>query len=161
MVPVPEAEFLHHRWPDERVHMGVPGLPLHVTVLYPFLGASAIDRGVERELEELVGSRSPFEYELSAIGRFPGVMYLAPSPADGFVALTHAVHARWPSHPLYGGAYDEILPHVTLILGDEPAGFAAAIQPTLPITAVARELLLMASEPDGTWSRRAGFRLGG
>jgi 2'-5' RNA ligase len=161
LVPVPEAEFLHHRAPDDGARLGVTGLPMHVTVLYPFLETSEIDIKVQRQLQALAAARSPFEFSLSGIGRFPGVLYLATTPEEEFVELTLAVQARWPSHPLYGGAYEEITPHLTLALDDEPPGLAAAVEPALPIRAVARELLLMVNEPDGHWVAHMQFRLGG
>jgi hypothetical protein len=119
-----------------------------------------IDSAVERDLEALAGSRCPFSYSLSGLARFPGVLYLAPSPANGFVELTRAAHAKWPRHPPYGGAYGEIVPHVTLALGDEPPGLVAAVEPALPIKAVARELLLLTSRSEGSWVPRAQFLLG-
>ena len=157
LITVPEAEFIYERWP--RGGLGVPGLPLHVTVLYPFLDRSLIDDEVEHKLRRLAGSHSSFAYSLMSIGRFPGVLYLAPSPADRFADLTRAVHATWPSHPPYGGAYDEIVPHVTLTEGDEPHGLAHTVERSLPIKATARELLLMTPRDDGRWTHRARFPL--
>jgi 2'-5' RNA ligase len=161
LVPVPEVEFVYERWSGERDRVGVPGLSLHVTVLYPFLEPSRIDHRVERELEQLASSQSAFEYTLSGLGRFPGVLYISVSPADRFVGLTRAIHAKWPSHPPYGGAYEETVPHVTLALGDEPAELVAAVEPALPVKAVARELLLLTRNADGDWVPRSRFALGG
>jgi 2'-5' RNA ligase len=160
LVPVPEAELVYERWSGKPDLVGTPGLPLHVTVLYPFLAPSAINAEVERELEALARAHRPFSYRLTDIGRFPNVLYLKTSPAGWFVELTQAVQTRWPSHPPYGDDFDEIIPHVTLARGDEPAGLAAAVEPILPIDAVARELLLV-SASHGTWIPRARFRLGG
>lgn len=44
----------------------------------------------------------------------PGVVYLAPKPAALFIAFTQAVVERWPEHQPYGGAYEEIIPHLTV-----------------------------------------------
>jgi 2'-5' RNA ligase len=159
LIPVPEADFVYDRCGLERERLEASGLPLHVTVLYPFLKPALIDAEVERALAELAGSHSSFRYSLAGLGRFPGVLYLAPSPPDGFVQLTRAVHAGWPEHPPYRGAHKEIVPHVTLTEGDEPAGLAADIEPALPVPAVARELLLMTTPGDGRWSVHARFPL--
>jgi len=160
LVPVPEAAVVHARWPGERDHVGVPGLPLHVTVLYPFLKPSMIDHRVEDELQQVASSHGAFEYSLSGLGRLPGVLYMSVSPGDRFVELTQAVHDRWPTHPPYAGAYEEILPHVTLALGDEPPDLVAALEAELPIKAVARELVLLTKRADGVWAPWATFALG-
>ena len=160
LVPAPEADVVYGRWSGDAANLRAPGMPLHVTVLYPFLEPPSIDETVERELETLARSHRPFGYTLRQIDRFPEVLYLSPSPTDGFVELTRAVHARWPSHPPYGGAYEEIMPHVTLALGDEPPGLAAVVAQELPIQAVARELVLLERRA-GIWSPRSHFALGG
>ena len=41
LIPVPEAEPVFRRWSGARI--GVPGLPPHVTVLYPFMPESELD----------------------------------------------------------------------------------------------------------------------
>lgn len=160
LVPVPEADFVYERWPADRDLVGVPGLPLHVTVLYPFLPASEIDQRVERRLERVTGAQSVFEYELAALERFPGIVYISVAPADRFIELTRAIHAAWPSHPPYRGAFKEIVPHVTLAVDDEPSGLAATIGSLLPVRAVARELLLLTKGPGEEWGTRARFALG-
>jgi 2'-5' RNA ligase len=158
LVPVPEAEFVYDCWLGDRALVGVPGLPLHVTVLYPFLNPSAINSGVEHELQQLARAQGSFEYSLSAVGRFPGVLYLTPAPSGGFVELTNAVVARWPTHLPYGGAYPDIVPHITLALGNGLPGMLAAVEPALPVKAVARELLLMLrTRADGNWMLHARF----
>jgi 2'-5' RNA ligase len=134
------------------------GLPPHVTVLFPFARPRA---GLADELEETLGAFPAFDFALTAIGRFPGVLYLAPEPAAPFVALTEACVARWPEHPPYGGAYDETIPHVTLAEGDEPPGLAEPIARALPLRARASEVWLMAPGPTGRWRRRAVVALSG
>jgi 2'-5' RNA ligase len=161
LVTVPEAEVIYEHWNGDRNRVGVPGLPLHVTILFPFMPLAAVDSRVERDLEELAFSRLPFDYKLSHVDRFPGVLYLAPSPPTPFIELTEAVFAKWPAYPPYEGIYADVVPHVTLAEGEEPDGLVAAIEPALPIRAVARELLLMAVGEDGIWHPRRRFPLGG
>jgi 2'-5' RNA ligase len=157
-VPAPETV---EELSKEHGPIGVPGLPVHVTVLYPFLPERELDRSVEDELERIARAHPPFPYRLEKLGRFPGVLYLEPSPAEGFIALTRAVEATWPGHPIYAGEFDEVKPHVTLAMGHEPNGLAAAMRPLLPIDAVARELVLLCSAADGSWVERRRFALGG
>ena len=47
-------------------------------------------------------------------------VWLAPRPDAPFRALTKAVSAAFPGYLPYGGAYDDVVPHLTV--GDRPAG---------------------------------------
>jgi 2'-5' RNA ligase len=160
LVAAPEAEVIYQYWHGDRSRLGVPGLPLHITILFPFMPVPTIDSRVEDDLDELARSHLPFEYRLSHVDRFPGVLYLAPSPTTRFIRLTQAVSAKWPGYPPYEGRYAEIVPHVTLASGDDPDGLVAAVESTLPIRALARELLLMAPDEDGIWLERRRFPRG-
>jgi hypothetical protein len=140
-----------------------------VTVLFPFAPPSELNGQIEARLAALFAAFAPFPYRLERIDRFPGVLYLAPDPPEPFVALTDAVHREWPQHPPYGGAFDEVVPHLTV--GDWAAsrverGREAAMATVerdivqgVPIDAVAREVWLMVG-PD-PWTVRTTFRLGG
>ena len=48
------------------------------------------------------------------VGRFPTVVYLAPEPDTPFARLTAEIAARYPDHPPYGGAFEEVVPHLTV-----------------------------------------------
>lgn len=57
----------------------------------------------------------PFDFALADFGVFPdGIIYLAPTPAAPFSALTAALTRAFPEYPPYGGAFGEVLPHLTL-----------------------------------------------
>lgn len=160
IVPAPSAGPALASWHGGR-RVGVPGLPPHVTVLYPFIAPAAIDTEVEASLESLAAGVPRFSYALSRLGRFPGVLFISPEPTEPFVELTRAIHARWPQHPPYGGVHGEIAPHVTAALGDEPTGLADAIELMLPIQAVANELCLLSQDgARGEWVTRRAFALG-
>ena len=66
------------------------------------------------------------------------VLWLAPEPADPFVALTAAVAAAFPAYPPYGGAHDEVIPHLT-VGHDAPEArlrdAEADVLPRLPVSA--------------------------
>jgi 2'-5' RNA ligase len=150
IVPVSSAEELLAESSREA------GLPAHITLLYPFLAARAIGRETEQTLGSLVGEIPAFDFVLSEVGRFPGVVYLAPEPAAPFVALTRALVERWPDHQPYGGAYEEIIPHLTVAYGETaPSGLAER----LPVSARAEEVWLM-SRAGGRWVRHSVFPLG-
>jgi 2'-5' RNA ligase len=140
---------------------GAAGMPPHVTVLYPFVGARRAGDELAAALRETLAPFAAFDFALPEVRRFPGVLYLAPEPAAAFVALTEAVVARWPEHPPYGGAYAEIVPHLSLAEGDEPAGAAERAAAALPLPARADEVWLMAADRDGRWSPSARIPLTG
>ncbi len=75
--------------------------------------------------------------------------------------LTEALWRRWPQCPPYEGAYDEVIPHLTVAVGD--GDFAAVerqIEPLLPISAAAEEVWLIVRGEDGRWARELFFPLG-
>jgi hypothetical protein len=137
------------------------GLPAHITILFPFVGARRVGPQLGAGLEATLGGFPAFDFALTHVGRFPGVLYLAPEPAEPFVALTEACARRWPDHPPFGGAYADIVPHLTLAEGPEPPGLAARIEQRLPLAARAEELWLMAPGAGGGWRRRATVPLEG
>jgi 2'-5' RNA ligase superfamily len=159
IVPVPAAEPAVAAWlGQERVEFD--GVPLHVTVMYPFLPARSVDRAQEEAVAELARGVSPFPFTLTMLGRFPGVQYLAPEPAGAFAALTELIQHRWPSCRPYGGAYDTVIPHVTVAIGDSPPADPAALERQLPISGTADELWLLDQTSRG-WVTRRRFPLGG
>ena len=94
------------------------------------------------------------------------MLWLDPEPADPFRSLTAAVWAAFPQHPPYGGAYDEVVPHLTVAerrSGDLAAMRAAesAVQQGLPLTAHIDRLLLIAGAPaPSTWRALQEIPLG-
>jgi 2'-5' RNA ligase len=150
IVPVPSADaFLDESSRDA-------GLPAHVTLLYPFLTPRLVGREVELTLGSLLKEVPPFDFVLSEVGRFPGIVYLAPQPAAPFIALTEALVERWPNHRPYRGAYEEIVPHLTVAYGETaPTGLAEH----LPFSARAEEVWLMARAAR-RWVRHRTFPLG-
>ena len=89
-------------------------MPAHITILYPFMPPDEITPAVLAELREFFAQFAAFEFTLPELRRFPKVLYLAPSPAEPFKALTHAVVERYPDYPPYGGGYSEVIPHLTI-----------------------------------------------
>jgi 2'-5' RNA ligase superfamily len=125
-------------------------MPAHVTVLFPFAAREDLDEG---GLETLFARYPPFDFTLDRIGRFEdGTRWLRPNPPTTFVDLTAAVCARWPECPPYQGAFDEIIPHVTITAdGDLP----------LPIACRALEVALFEEDDDGVWSQLRSFAFQG
>ncbi len=130
-------------------------MPPHITILYPFVGARRVDEELARRMRELLDGFGAFGFSLTAVNRFPGVVYLEPEPAETFVQMTTACAARWPEHPPFEGRFERIVPHLTI-----PERLVAEIEPRLPIPARADRVWLMARRPRRGWSRRAEFALG-
>jgi 2'-5' RNA ligase len=153
IIAVPEAEphvaglrSLH----DPSAALGVPA---HITILFPFAPPGTVD---EDALAGLVASHAAFAFELASVEHFDDdVTYLAPAPASPFSALTRAVAARWPGYPPYEGVHAEVIPHLTV-------GMARLeLEPPLPISCQAREVLLIEEEvPGGHWRLRRRLPLG-
>ncbi|MFF4507950.1 2'-5' RNA ligase family protein [Streptomyces sp. NPDC001401] len=160
VVPVPEAEPAVRAWRDRFDPAARAGVPAHVTVLFPFLPASLVDAGTCAALDEIFGRHPSFEVRFEESGRFPGVLYLAPTPDAPFRRLTEAVVDRWPEAPPYGGKY-EPHPHLTVAQGQDDAvldEIEAGLRLGLPFTARVPTVDLVAY--DGTdWQHRASFAL--
>ena len=122
-------------------------MPAHVTILFPFLDAAELD---EAAIAELIAHFPAFDFELDRVERFSdGTTWLCPRPSAPFVDLTAAVWQRWPERPPYEGAFDEVIPHLTI--SETPLD----VELQLPIAARARVVTLIeADEPSGRWVAR-------
>jgi 2'-5' RNA ligase len=166
VVPVPAATPAVAPWRERLDRTAVHGVPAHITVLYPFLPPSQLGPDVTRQLAELFAATPPFDFALRRVGWFDDdVVYLAPEPAEPFVALTRLVAHAFPEYPPYEGAYDQVTPHLTVGAGPlaELRRAADAVQGSLPIAARAGDVWLMVgtAAPAGRWRVRARFPLGG
>lgn len=156
-VPVACAAPLLESWRGPR--RGIVSSP-HLTVIDPFVPSFLLGADEEAAVREILDGTTPFAYELARIERFPGVLYLAPDPGEPFVEMTEALCRRFPDYPPYGGAFDSIVPHVTLALGPEPPGLAAHVEARLPVQGTVDEVWLMMELPSGSWSAGRRFPLG-
>ena len=80
LVPIPEAETvvgdlrLVH---DQTARLGIPA---HVTVLFPFVPATAVDDDLDDALRSVLSRSAPFAYTFRRVGRFGDTtIFLAPS----------------------------------------------------------------------------------
>jgi 2'-5' RNA ligase superfamily len=111
-------------------------------------------------------SRHPgFRFALRALRCFPTVLYLAPHPETPFQALTRIVADRYPETPPYGGAFSDIVPHLTIAqvrdaqrLDEIRDEFHRAAGVKLPIQSYAEKVWLMA-KPEGRWRPQRAFAL--
>ena len=108
----------------------------------------------------MVAGLDPFEFRLEGFGRFPGVLYLAPEPAAPFVRLTRTIAEHWPQYQPYAGAFDDVVPHLTISIGEEPDGAEAALARVLPLATRADEIWLMTKPWRRKWRLRRALPLG-
>jgi len=104
------------------------GVPAHMTVLYPFMPPEAIDDAILRRMQRAVLGIKAFEFRLDAVGRFPGVVYLAPEPSEPFEELTARIASEFPDFPPYEGQYQSVIPHLTVCSGNETEAADAEAQ---------------------------------
>lgn len=165
IVTVPEADGAvgpHRSRFDRAASWGVPA---HVTVLFPFVAPADLTADAVRQAADAVARVPAFSATFGATAWFgEQVLFLAPSPADPFVALTTAVAAAFPDHPPYGGAHADIVPHLT-IGHDAPVDILRAaeadVRPRLPLTAeIATVDLWQGRDELGSWQRVDVLALG-
>ena len=160
VVAVPQAEPIVARWRQDSGAQRGDEAPAHVTVLYPFLPARRITPATHDALNRAAGSVPAFDFTLGGVGRFPGVVYLAPDVTAPFAVLLAAVQRSWPDLEPYGGEFDELVPHLTIHQGPEPDGLTASLEAELPILARADALSLIVQQQGGGWATEGRFALG-
>jgi hypothetical protein len=139
------------------------GMAAHVTVLYPFVAPARLDASVRATVARIVARQPAFDVTLLATRRLPGVLWLDPVPAQPFRQLTRAIWAAFPDHPPYGGAFPEIIPHLTLA-ESEDAGLVSRLERSvaslLPIAAKVTHVEVASTVSNGRWRLRWRLPLG-
>ncbi|MEU5895471.1 2'-5' RNA ligase family protein [Streptomyces venezuelae] len=170
-----------HGWPDlpgdTALTIRVPeanplvraGFPAHVTVLYPFLNESRLTPSAHADLTDLFAAHPAFTLTFDAFRRYPGVLYLAPTPETPVRALTRSLTTRWPEALPYRGIFTPPLaPHLTLANDEGPDTCEAAydalqsqLAPCLPLTShVTTVHLIVTDGPGKGWRDLRTYRLG-
>jgi 2'-5' RNA ligase len=117
IIVVPESEPLVNTLRlqyDESARIGVPA---HITVLFPFMDPHRVDSRVLDACASIIAAHRAFGFQLQAVGRFPGTVYLEPSPAAPFVELTMHMARAFPEFPPYHREFSTIIPHLTVAHG--------------------------------------------
>jgi 2'-5' RNA ligase len=149
-VPVPRPlDRLRKQW-DRAARLGVPA---HVTVLYPFVDPGELTLDIRRELTSVAAHHEPFRVRFERVGRWPAVVFLAPDPAEPLARLTHELAERFPDYPPYGGAFDEVVPHLTVTENAEAPldAIAREADEVLPFEHAVTSLAVLVETPDGRW----------
>lgn len=140
------------------------GLPAHVTVSYPFAAPDAIDDGVVALVAQVVARRAPWTMRLVERRRWPDTVYASVEPEAPAIGLQADLEAAFPSLPIYGGAIDAFVPHVTVAEGgaaDDPAVDADPGWDDLPFSCAVREVELIVRAPTGRWDVERRFPMRG
>lgn len=158
IVPVPAAEPVvrtHRAHLDRAASWGVPA---HVTVVFPFAPPASLDAATVERLAAAVATVPRATVTFDATDWFDNdVVWLAPRPADVFLALTDAVTAVFPQRRPYDGRYGEVVPHLT-VGHDAPHAdllrAERAVRAMLPFSAEITSAALWAGtdQPD-SWAR--------
>jgi 2'-5' RNA ligase len=149
VLPEPRLEELRARF-DAKAKAA--GIPLHVTLLFPFgLG--------EPGLEEVFAGWSPLRFSLTRVETFPeAAVWLAPEPVDELRERILELYARYPQYPPYGGEFPDPVPHATV---GQPADVAeavrAAAEPLLPVEFEVRAATLMEEVAPERWHAGPSF----
>jgi 2'-5' RNA ligase len=146
------------------------GVPAHVTLLFPFVSPPSISPDVRASVARVIGGAPAFDVAFRVVRRFEpgegapnGVVWLAPEPAAPFLALIDRTWKAFPDYPPYGGAFDEVIPHLTLAdddgmrmdLNEAEAGRH------LPFRRRVTRAALIVEGADGRWRTRRRFPLRG
>ncbi len=133
-----------------------PGIPPHITIMYPFLDPHQLNPQVLADLDTLFKTTNAFNYQLTEAREFEqGVLYLAPEPAQRFIDITARVGKRFAVLP-FGGAFPTVVPHLTVTQSapsHERKRIGAALSGALPQSGQASEVWLMVGHNDTTWKR--------
>jgi len=144
------------------------GIPPHLTILFPFLPASAIDDRTLTVLRRLYAPVERFSYRLATVESFPDAAWLAPDPVQPFLDLVENTLRAFPALPPYGDPGHVVVPHCTIGTDDDPGRVEAMVRelreglgPLLPIACRADEVVLVGELANGRWVRRAAFPFAG
>jgi 2'-5' RNA ligase len=166
VVLTPEAEPLVKDFRSSYDPAAADGMPAHITVHFPFIPPQHLGVDVLDMLQVICLRQAPFDIQLSETRRWPGVLYLAPSPEEPLIELTLAVARRYPSFLPYEGEFDDVLPHLTVAqpkdagqLDEIATQFLQASDGRLPIDVSVREVWLMVKH-NGIWTPKVPFALG-
>ncbi len=167
IVPVPQAQPAADPWRRRYTEDGAAGMPPHITLLSPFVEETLLDAEQIRAIGGVVGAIRPFGFVLRSFAEFPAsdasarVLYLSPEPVDPFVELTKALVRAFPSYPPFGGAFETIIPHLTITTSREAPlqEVRDRVAPALPIQARATEARVMRYGVDG-WRTKSILQLG-
>lgn len=138
------------------------GMPAHVTVLYPFVPPAELFSAVLAQVAAVASQTQTFRVQFEKVGWFSDqVLWLAPEPDSPFRDLTSRFRTLFPQCLPYGGAFDDLIPHLTIEAGVPIIDLQEAeraLTGRLPIRTTATHLsVLTGSVTEGRWTVRGEF----
>jgi 2'-5' RNA ligase len=156
----PALAEAHDELYPERV---VEGIPLSITLLYPFVGHPHVDAYLERT-GAFFAAQSPFEFDLVSLAQWEenGAVYAVPEPEQPLRDLMRSLWRLFPQFPPYGEVGGDPPPHASLTYtGTDRAATRERVERRLEGLLPARfhvteAVLMEESEPD-RWRLRETF----
>jgi 2'-5' RNA ligase len=165
VVLIPEAETMIETFRERLDPSAGTGLPAHVTILYPFKSPDELTPETIKTLREIFSKIPSFSTSFLEVKRFPDTLFLMPVPDEPFRQLTETIARSFPDSPPYGGAFVEVVPHLTITQGSDAeqldkitADFNKAASGKLPIQVKVDTVTLMENSGE-TWQVREQFFL--
>ena len=164
IVRVPQAEALVGDLRERFDVAAGPGMPAHITVLFPFMAPACIDAAVLQGIRAAVAGARAFRFTLASVARFPATVYLEPEPADAFIDLTLRLARRFPQFPPFGGEFESVIPHLTVAHGEvaqadqAQAQLAARLCANGAVHSVCDRVVLL-ENTSGRWREMHAFAL--
>jgi 2'-5' RNA ligase len=163
---IPEAEPVVGGWRTRYDPAAGAGVPAHVTLLYPFLPPERLTSEVLADLRQHFAEEPPLSLEFSGICAFPNALYLAPEPQGKVDAMIARLLARYPQVEPYGGAFEAVVPHLTVAQPSNIRELRAVVEAfchdsnrQLPIRARVERASLLEMDAKRRWREQEGFPL--
>jgi 2'-5' RNA ligase len=153
---------------DELYPERIPeGIPLSLTLLYPFAVSDEVDQYRE-PLRSFFASYQPFDFDLARLAQWEesGAVYAAPEPEQPLRDLMRALWRLFPQFPPYGEVGGDPPPHASLTYsgGDDRKATLDRVERRLAELLPARfhisEVTLMEEVAPDRMRPRETFRLG-
>ena len=159
----PELTALHDDYYPAAVAQGIP---LHITLLAPFVPRRALTDSVIATLRTFFAERAPLSFEVARIDAFPDALYATPEPAAELIDLINELALAFPETPPYGGAFARPIPHATLAVPTEGSEgertaerLREAAASVLPVPCKVTYVSLLEEREFERWSERERFPL--
>jgi len=164
-IHVPEIEPLVAAFRARFDPSAAAGMPAHITINYPFVPGVNPDKNLYQALSDLFSKIDSFTFDFHRFDRFPDVIYLSPEPEAPFIQLIASVATRFPDSLPYGGAFDSVVPHLTIAHAEDEKllesieGQLVELAPQhIPMSIQVEQVWLMDNRT-GRWQEQKAFEL--
>ena len=162
VVPCMLSDPIIGLWRARYTADGRDGMPAHITLLYPWIEQENLVASDISKVRDVLATFGAFDFALTSIASFPPppmVLYLRSEPQDTFIKMTEALAAAFLERPPYGGEFEEIVPHATIVETDPNPSLESevrrSVQRHLPIREHANEVWIMAYRQNRWWRESA------